>query len=300
MADNWINPALRRLVSAQLADGSWGYRFGGGPAVEPTALAALGCLAADPNGKDARVAANRAGAWLARAQTDTGTIQNTPAADAVWPTPLAALLWKARGGFDEQTRRAAQALLQLKGDTFDRKAGDVIGHDTSIPGWPWVSGTHSWVEPTALAILALCAEGLANHERIKDGVRLLQDRVIAGGGWNYGNSEVLGSALRPQPAPTGLALLALNGRNEPKEPLIADSCRYLEIMLPKTRSPQTLCWGIWALDAWGRRPVEATKWISESVDLVDRRPNPNLQLAYLLMASAPPLSVFLPPRGDAS
>ena len=85
----------------------------------------------------------------------------------------------------------------------------VHGHDTSIVGWPWTSGTHSWVEPTALAVLALRREGLGTHVRVQEGIRLLRDRAIVTGGWNCGNKSTYGRALRPYPATTGLALLAL-------------------------------------------------------------------------------------------
>lgn len=290
---------MRRLLSAQFADGSWGYRAGGEAAAEPTALAALAaCRTAEASEKNARVAAHRAGAWLERVQSDSGAVLISPSAVAVWPTPLALLLWRALGGFEEPRRRAIQALLRLKGETQEHNPDDPAGHDTSIPGWPWVSGTHSWVEPTALAIIALSSEGQRKHERVSNGLRLLQDRVIPGGGWNYGNSKVFDTALRPQPAPTGLALLALLGRNGAAEPLIADSCRYLEVTLPKTRSPQTLCWGIWGLHAWGRRPAEAAEWLSQAFALVNRRPDPYLQLAYLLLASSAPLPAFLPLEGD--
>ena len=85
----------------------------------------------------------------------------------------------------------------------------MIGHDPNLVGWPWVEATHSWLEPTALAILALCRGGLAEHPRVKAGVDLILDRALEAGGWNYGNKAVFGTELRPQPGPTGLALLAL-------------------------------------------------------------------------------------------
>ena len=84
-----------------------------------------------------------------------------------------------------------------------------VGHDTTLIGWPWVADTHSWLEPTAMTILALCRDGRADHPRVRAGLRLIRDRAIAAGGWNYGNNIAFGRDLRPQPAPTGLALLAL-------------------------------------------------------------------------------------------
>ena len=73
------------------------------------------------------------------------------------------------------------------------------GSQALIPGWsrrPW----RFW--PSAVL-------GLADHPRVKAGIKLILDRALDAGGWNYGNKSVFGTELRPQPGPTGLALLAL-------------------------------------------------------------------------------------------
>ena len=41
---------------------------------------------------------------------------------------------------------------------------------------------------------------------------MIIDRALPHGGWNYGNKVVFGHELRPQPGPTGMALLALATR----------------------------------------------------------------------------------------
>ena len=46
-------------------------------------------------------------------------------------------------------------------------------------------------------------------ERIRQGELLLYDRMCADGGWNYGNTKVLGEHLPPYPETTALALIAL-------------------------------------------------------------------------------------------
>ena len=38
-------------------------------------------------------------------------------------------------------------------------ANEQLGHDSTLIGWPWVEGTHSWIEPTAWAVLALKSVG---------------------------------------------------------------------------------------------------------------------------------------------
>src|SRR5262249_9989037 len=127
-------------------------------------------------------------------------------------TAYSLLLWTILEHHTNPRRRAATWLLAEKGQPIPSEAaseGSIVGHDPSLIGWPWIDGTHSWMEPTALAILALGREGLAAHARVAEGVRLLYDRALPHGGWNYGNRSVFGRELRPQPGPTGLALLAL-------------------------------------------------------------------------------------------
>ena len=54
-----------------------------------------------------------------------------------------------------------------------------------------------------------------SQERLEQAERLLFDRQCAGGGWNYGNSEVLGQKLHAYVPTTALALLALQDRRDP-------------------------------------------------------------------------------------
>src|SRR2546428_787916 len=87
-------------------------------------------------------------------------------------------------------------------------------------------------EPTALAatamhVLALKAAGHRDHPRTREAVRLLIDRLLPGGGCNYGNTIVLGQELRPQLQPTGLAMLALAGETDP-DGRVAMSLAYLK------------------------------------------------------------------------
>jgi hypothetical protein len=92
--------------------------------------------------------------------------------------------------------------------------------DNSLQGWPWVPGTFSWVEPTALCLLALkCGRPRppGSAPIIAEADRLLLDRVCSTGGWNYGTSNVMGQSLDAHTPPTALALLALGdrGNDEP-------------------------------------------------------------------------------------
>ena len=75
----------------------------------------------------------------------------------------------------------------------------------------------AWLEPTAMALLALKHTGHDAHVRAREAVDLLHDRLLPNGGSNYGNTFVFGQELRPHVQPTGLALLALTGERHPDD-----------------------------------------------------------------------------------
>jgi hypothetical protein len=202
-----------------------------------------------------------------------------------WPTTLAALLWQCNGSDDPAIQRSMHWLLQREGNSFPKPLGSVLGHDTSIPGWPWVAGTHPWVEPTAMALLALTAYGFASHSRVASGVRLLLDRATPRGGWNVGNSAVFGRPLRPHPAPTGLALLALRAAGQDETRTITKACGYLEQTLPATRSPESLCWGILGWTVWRGELEAAHVWLQQSYSSSPTIQASPTRLAYLLLAA---------------
>jgi hypothetical protein len=249
---SWLAATIERLATTE----EWSYHESGPAATEPTALAALALLA---HGQDAK--AERAANWLARVQNADGSIGVTSTeATPCWPTSLAVSAWQAMDDARASTRyrgcfdRAVAWLLAARGHTSERSP--LIGHDTTLVGWPWVLGTHSWLEPTALGVLALKASGHREHPRTKTAVKLLVDRLLASGGCNYGNTIVMGQALLPHIQPTGLVLLALAGEAV-NDPRIERSLVYLEKALRWTTAVTSLAIGIVALTAHGRRPADA-------------------------------------------
>ena len=288
MNDSWIKRLHEELLRLRGSDPAWGNRPGGAPYVEPTSLAALALAASEPQSgmEKSRAAIRAAAAWLAGQQQRDGALGIAPdLPQPRWTTALGVLVWSASAAFLPARNKAVDWLLASQGTTWKPDVAEPFGHDPRIPGWPWVEGTHSWLEPTAMAVLALRRAGHAEHPRTLDGLRLIRDRAIRTGGWNYGNSTVFGADLRPHPAPTGLALLALAQIDDAESMIVERSCDYLETLLPTTHAPQSLCFGTLALAAWGRRPSAADDWLLAAHDRAARWSNSIAQLACLLLAA---------------
>ena len=176
-----------------------------------------------------------------------------------WPTALAVLAWQGSEAHSTPKELGVRLLLTQGGLPLPRSP--LVGHDTTLVGWTWIQGTHSWVEPTAVALLALRAAGHGEHPRCDEARRLLLDRQLSTG-WNYGNTRTFGREMRPTPDSTGAALAALAGFVPQNE--VASSLDWLEEQLLGIRSPLSLGWGLLALSAWDRRPADALEWVEES------------------------------------
>jgi len=291
-----MSQTFERDLSRQLADtadreGGWPYAPDLPVAAEVTALACAALSACD----EASDVCARGFERLASIQrADGGVPVYANMEQPCWPTALALLAWRladpSGSAYADRSRLATDWLLRTRGKQFQTDTR-IYGHDTQLGGWPWVEGTHSWVEPTAYAVLALRACGLASSPRVKEGIATLRDRAVHGGGWNYGNPKMFGHDLRPFPAPTGIALTALADTN--LTPAIAESLDYLAEELPQIRAPISLCWGVIGLDAWRRRPEQADAWLDECARLSQSRPPSCHHMALLLLASRP-TSSWLP------
>jgi hypothetical protein len=264
MPANVESPLLTRVLALQNEDGGFGARAGLPSATEPTALALL-ALSAHPHDK-ARAEAMRAGRWLLGAQAPDGGWPVVPSVPgSSWPTALAVLAIE-RHGYDVGDRKLAGArwLLGVEGRRLGRAQRftewllgreSAVVVDDQLTGWPWVHDTFSWIEPTAYAVLAL--DGLRKElpadplaRRLDVARRMIADRACADGGWNYGNSRVLGEELWPYPDTTALALLALRTAGAPAAQ--AKHLDALERMLGENESGLATALGLIALDAYGR------------------------------------------------
>jgi hypothetical protein len=286
---SWLDNLLDRLAACVPC----GYHAAGPTSSEPTALAALALFA---NGRDE--AALQAIAWLAHLQNADGSVgptatQTTPG----WPTSLAvlcAIAWKAAMTSERHrslpssaaptfdTSRAVAWILQTRGEALPRASE--LGHDTSLVGWPWIEDTHSWIEPTAMHVLALKAAGQADHPRTREAVRLLVDRLLPDGGCNYGNTVVMGQVLRPHLQPTGLTMLTLAGEPD-RDGRVKKSLDYLAAELSPRTAAASLSYGLLGLAAHGRMPASSTPWLEAAFRrTLDRDASP-YRLALIALAS---------------
>ncbi|MCZ7572264.1 MAG: terpene cyclase/mutase family protein [Ardenticatenaceae bacterium] len=238
------------LRRGQSPDGGWGYRAGAPSMSEPTALALLAL-------RDTGDPAARAGAFLVAAQHPDGGWGVSPEdglsqwhtswatialayATPGHPALPAALDWlRASAGFtetDPARRREFERLFDI---------------DLALRGWPYGPGQAAWVEPTALALLALGAAGEGGEAaRIVEGVRYLRDRRCAAGGWNVGNPAMFDKPLEPRAYQTALVLLALRPALEAEEADIRDGIAALRRQMAAEQGAMTLAWGLLALRVW--------------------------------------------------
>jgi hypothetical protein len=210
--------------------------------------------------------------------------------DPRWPTSLALWAWSAMDAAAETRRFQRNIEAAVAWSLADRgKAAPrspQIGHDTELVGWSWAAATHSWLEPTCFFVLGLRAAGCGEHPRVREGVRLIADRLLPNGGANYGNTIVLGQPLLPHVQPTGLAMLALAGENLP-DPRIGKSLDYLQRSVEPHGAPASLSYACLGLAAQGRPISVAGALISQALEETRRGPLAVYEQSLLLLADSP-------------
>ena len=223
---------------------------------ESTAWAALGLASTDD--------AESAVAWLLDHQLPSGAWPHSEQApEPSWMTSAALLALAKEPSAREAVRRGGTWLLRQRGRAsplltrlFYRFWPErvQVRLDIDLRAWAWTGNAFSWCEPTAMAMLCLdrldrqLVPGTIEF-RLREGERLLLDRVCAGGGWNYGNSWVLGEELWPYPDTTALALLALHRHRD--HPTVVESLDALGRMLQEHDSSLSLALGILCLEQYG-------------------------------------------------
>jgi hypothetical protein len=259
-------PPLRKqclslLISAQNADGGWGFHAGQSSRVEP-ACWALCALRGQPQDSSVVVRANRYlqttqlpdGSWPASSQMKSGS----------WVTSLACSVLRDSA----ESRANVKAGLEWLCEDFPRdsswwrrflgrlgsgSASNSFG-DTHR-GWGWTPRTSSWVEPTAFALMTLSEAtpqllpGNALRRR-ELAISLLYDRMCPGGGWNCGNPRVYGVDGDALVLATCWALLAL--REAPEKPGRPLSIAWLEKESANIQTAGSLAVAKMTLENYGR------------------------------------------------
>jgi hypothetical protein len=256
--DTQVRPGLATLREAlrrgRNADGGWGYYAGKASRLEPTCWALLGLPGDDP-----------------------GVLANWPAAEGL-------LLERRDGDVNFAFHALALTTMTARGVThaagsdilsaaLERSKGIALDPSTinrqnnALQGWSWIPGTFSWVEPTAWALLALRRRQSAGKSveasRLIEAETMLIDRCCAGGGWNYGNANMLGKDLHPYVPTTALVLLALQKKAYPE---VKRSVDYLAAAGTTEASATALSLAAIALAAHGRDPAPVRARLAAQID----------------------------------
>jgi hypothetical protein len=261
--------AIDFLLKNQNADGGWGAVPGKGSNTESTSLSVLALKSAS---RDTLEKSLQGGIhWLATRQRADGSWPlNDRSKVPSWSTAMAILALGLWPEHQNRTIKAANWVLQQEGNrpgllgkilfalSFKKKAA--LNLNLDLVGWPWVAGTFSWVEPTSYCLIALkkLRDKLAGtnvDERINQGDLMIYDRMCRGGGWNYGNNEVLEENLWPYPDITAIALIALQDHSA--NDANRESLRALESMLKEVHSGLALSWSVICLSLYGQ---DTSKW----------------------------------------
>jgi hypothetical protein len=217
--------------------------------------------------------------WLAGRQRQDGSWPLSVELDeSSWTTSLAVLALChhpelrpcVRRGVDWllcQEGRGGSLLSWLLEHLFARRRA--IDQDPNLKGWPWTPGAFSWVEPTAYALMALKrarpqADDARAEARIREAELMIYDRMCAGGGWNYGNSRVLGEDLWPYPDATAVALIAL--QDHATRDANRQSLHALRKMLETNDSGLTLSWSVLCLQLYGHEVLELRRRLEQSFE----------------------------------
>jgi hypothetical protein len=272
-----IESATDLLLDAQNLDGGWGSVKGKRSNTESTsfALMALKCLE-----RDVFLRPMTAGlSWLLQHQKDDGSWSLSDASkQSSWTTPIAVLALLSFQDQREHALRAAKWILTQEGRkpgwvasllvwlSLVKKMGEL---DPYLSGWSWTAGAFSWVEPTSYSLMALkklkqSLVGTNCGERIQQGEMLIYDRMCENGGWNYGNSRVLGEALWPYPDVTAVALIALQDRAPSKAN--QTSLHILDKMAREAGSGMALGWGILCLTLYNEDVRELKKVLAKDFE----------------------------------
>ena len=258
-----ISSLTEKLKSRQMKSGGWAYFDSVQESLEATCLAELALA------PEMQVSSSAAILFLLKSQlSDGGWPAFLGDSEGSWTTALALCTLNSTGDFTAARDKAFRWLYAERGreghwfwrwkfKTSDRN----VRFDPDKYGWPWVTGSASWVIPTAFSIVAIeqftvCNRSEESEKRIHLGVEMLLDRACVDGGWNSGNSVVYGVPLRPHVEATAIALLAL--QDEQRTEMIQKSLSWLRQNAASVDSVSSLAWCILTLFVY-QEPIGGLK-----------------------------------------
>jgi hypothetical protein len=247
-----VSQLARSLEEQRLPLGGWSYLNSFQTSVEATSLAtmALSSESSDASGSGIEQLLRlqrRDGGWPAFLGDSEGSWTTALALCALnQMTDFASAREKGFHWLIAERGREAHWFWRWKFKTADRN----VRFDPDKYGWPWISGSASWVIPTAFSIIAIkqftvCNRSEESEKRIHLGVEMLLDRACVDGGWNSGNSVVYGVPLRPHVEATAIALLAL--QDEQRTEMVQKSLSWLRQNAASVDSVSSLAWCILTL-----------------------------------------------------
>jgi Prenyltransferase and squalene oxidase repeat len=283
-----ISSLAETLRSRQMKSGGWAYFDSVQESLEATCLAEL-ALAPERHANS-----SEAILFLLKSQlSDGGWPAFLGDSEGSWTTALALCTLNSTGDFTAAREKAFRWLYAERGreghwfwrwkfKTSDRN----VRFDPDKYGWPWVTGSASWVIPTAFSIIAIeqftvCNRSEESEKRIHLGVEMLLDRECVDGGWNSGNSLVYGVPLRPHVEATAIALLAL--QDEQRTEMVQKSLSWLRQNVASVDSVSSLAWCILTLFVY-QESVEPLKNRLATIMGDGREVRNNATLATALLA----------------
>jgi hypothetical protein len=283
-----ISSLAETLRSRQMKSGGWAYFDSVQESLEATCLAELALA------PERQANSSEAILFLLKSQlSDGGWPAFLGDSEGSWTTALALCTLNSTGDFTAAREKAFRWLYAERGreghwfwrwkfKTSDRN----VRFDPDKYGWPWVTGSASWVIPTAFSIIAIeqftvCNRSEESEKRIHLGVEMLLDRECVDGGWNSGNSLVYGVPLRPHVEATAIALLAL--QDEQRIEMVQKSLSWLRQNAASVDSVSSLAWCILTLFVY-QESVEPLKNRLATIMGDGREVRNNATLATALLA----------------
>jgi len=250
------------LISTQNETGGWGYSPGQKSVVEPTAAVLL-AISEEPKAVNPF---NQGMSWLLSSQhQDGGWGINEQDPESGWHTAWAVIALKNTNQSSDSIIRAVEWLThvstyQITQDEFVNSK-ILMNYDVEALIWPWLPGQGVWIEPTALAVLAL--EGIAQTElattRIRAAIEYFHKNRTPSGGWDVGNAGPLDTIVLPHAYQSALVLMAL--ARVAIQGIQADDLSALRLDMQKDTSILSLSSGLVALKTLGENDQDINAYI---------------------------------------